>query len=109
MSSLFMDDRHITDPNEIREGWASYFKVIANPDDTQNNYNEEYREHVELNMLLLKNMCSNTDSEEDIVVPVELVHKIISGLRNGKVAYIKGLKSEHLKYRGEAVINYVSY
>ena len=43
MSSLFMDDKHITDPNEIREGWASYVKVIAYPDETQNNYNEEYR------------------------------------------------------------------
>ena len=52
-------------------------------------------------------MSSNPDSEEDIVVPVELVHKIISGFRNGKAADIKEL-SEHLKYGGEAVINYAS-
>ena len=52
LSSLFIGDRHITDPNEIREGWTSYFKDIANPDGTQNNYNEEYKEHVELNKLV---------------------------------------------------------
>lgn len=103
LSSLFVDDRHLTSDSEIREGWVSYFKNIASPENVENHYDNEYTSYIELNKLLIKGQC--VKEEELIQVPEELVGNVIKQSKNGKAADIRGLQSEHLKYGGDVVIN----
>ena len=53
LSSLHIEDRHVTSNSEIREGWAKYFKSIANPESPDNQSDKEYTIHIELNKVSL--------------------------------------------------------
>ena len=54
LSSLYIEDKQLTSDTEIREGWARYFKSIANPETADVQSDEEYTAHIELNKLLIK-------------------------------------------------------
>ena len=89
LSSLQFEDRHLTSrhltsDSEIREGWANYFKSIANPKTSDNQSDKEYTTHIELNKLLIKEQCKN-DSDE-IHVSDDIVRTVIKQSKSGKAA-----------------------
>ena len=76
LSSLYIEDKQLTSDTEIREGWARYFKSIANPETADVESDEEYTAHIELNKLLIKEQCKNDNNE--IHVSGDLVRSVIN-------------------------------
>ena len=106
LSSLHIEDRHLTSNSEIREGWAKYFKSIANPEFPDNQSDKEYTTHIELNKHLIKEQCKNDN--EDIIIPHDLVRTVLKQSKCGKAADIRGLQTEHIKFGGDALIEHVT-
>ena len=79
---------------------------IANPETSDNQSDKEYTTHIELNKLI-KEQCKNDDNEIH-VSDDDLVRTVIKQSKNGKAADIRGLQTEHLKFGGDALMDYVT-
>ncbi|MEW8548319.1 MAG: endonuclease/exonuclease/phosphatase family protein, partial [Candidatus Thiodiazotropha sp.] len=106
LSQLFVDDRHLTTEETIREGWATYFEKLATPKDDPL-YDQGFKNQVELDFNLICDICSRTqDSVQEI--SCETVEKIIKSLKNNKASDGSGITAEHLKYGGHPVTVFIT-
>ena len=99
-NQLYVDDRHLTTEEAIREGWAFYFEKLATPTDDPS-YDEAFKQQVDLDFNLICDFFSNLqDSVPEISceTAVETVEKIIKSLKNNKACDGTGMSAEHLKY-----------
>lgn len=96
---LVVDNQHLTSPNEIREGWATYFEELATPEIT-NVSDDKYDRQVEIDRLVMEDIAMRSNNP-DIVINTTEVSETIESLRNGKAADNMNISSEHLKYGGQ--------
>ena len=103
--SFFVDDRHLTTDEAIREGWASYFERLATPVD-DHTYDESF-EQVDLDFDLNWVICASLqDSVPEI--SSETAERIIKSLKNNRSCYGNGISAEHLKYGGKPVSVFIA-
>ena len=109
LSSLYIEDKlQLTSDKEIRERWARYFKIIANPETADVQSDEEYTARIKLNILLIKEQCKNDSNEIHVSGDLDLVRSVIKHSKSSKAADIRGLQTEHLKFGGEVLIDFVT-
>ena len=85
--TLLVDDRHITNDDDIREQWAVYFQNLGTP-----KVNDEY-----LVDLLEKARCIINSQPDILEVDNEFVKEAVQSLNSGKAADIFGITAEQLK------------
>ena len=82
LSQLFVDDRHLTTDEAIREGSASYFERLATPVD-DHTYDESFEQQVDLDFDLICDICASLqDSVPEI--SSETAERIIKSLKNNR-------------------------
>ena len=106
LSQLYVDDRHLTTEEAIREGWASYFEKLATPADNHT-YDDNFKQQVDLDFNLICDICSKLqDGLPEI--SCETVSGIIKTLKNNKAYDGTGISAEHLKYGGRSVSFFIA-
>ena len=86
-ATLLIDDLHITEEDDIREQWASYFHKLGTPKIT-----DAY-----LDELLEKARYLMKNNSTELVINVELVKEAVRSLNSGKADDICGISAEQLK------------
>ena len=107
LSQLYVDDRHLTTEEAIREGWASYFGKLATPADNYTLYDKTFKQQVDLDFNLICDIFANL---QDSVTEISCwtVEKIIKTLKNNKSCDGTGISAEHLKYGGRPVSAFIA-
>ena len=105
LNELVVNGEHLSDPDMIRQGWADYFKTLATPIENEN-FDENYKAHIELRKHLIQNVCENDKTETEISSGD--VQKVISSMKKNKAADKEGLTAEHFKYGGESLVQTVT-
>ena len=106
LSQLFVDDRHLTTDETIREGWAAYFERLATPVD-DHTYDESFEQQVDLDFDLICDICASLqDSVPEI--SSETAERIIKSLKNNRSCDGNGISAEHLKYGGKPVSIFIA-
>ncbi|KAK3085377.1 hypothetical protein FSP39_002384 [Pinctada imbricata] len=100
LSKLFIDDRHLEDKNEIREGWAKYFSDLSTP--TPDIGDEEYNKMIRDDVENIETICLESE-EGTINLSMENVVMKINGMKNGKSPDSNGISAEHLKFGGQTL------
>ena len=85
--TLLVDDRHITNDDDIREQWAAYFTNLGTP-----KVKDEY-----LADLLEKARCIVNSQSDSLIIDNDFVREAVQSLNSGKAADIFGVTAEQLK------------
>ena len=108
LSQLYVDDRHLTTEEAIREGWASYFEKLATLADNHT-YDDNFKQQVDLGFSLICDICSKLlDSLPEISCETVSGITIIKTLKNNKAYDGTGISAEHLKYGGRSVSFFIA-
>ena len=69
--------------------------------------NENYKEQVDNDIECIKSICE-TDPKQIISINIDEVQRMPSQLKNNKAADAMGLTSEHLKFGGQSLVNFLT-
>jgi hypothetical protein len=99
------DDRSITSlrsngtvfdgPDEILEGWATYFEGLGQPL-SEPTFDEQYRQMVETDITYIKQLCRERNPPQQPFTEQE-VSKAVTSQSNQKASDSEGISAEHLK------------
>ncbi|MCW4345464.1 MAG: reverse transcriptase domain-containing protein, partial [Candidatus Thiodiazotropha endolucinida] len=103
---LEYQDRTLTGPEEVANGFASHFEALATPaDDPQ--FDASYHSQVTLDKLLIEDICTNQESVYQPTTPLE-IEKIVQTFKNNKAQDLQGLSAEHLKFAPDVTYVHLS-
>lgn len=94
LNELIVNGETLSETNKIRQGWADYLKLLATPAENEN-FDESYKNHIQLRRHLIQNMCKN--DQIDIIISSSDVQEVISSMKNNAAADKEGLTAEHFK------------
>lgn len=105
-TALTVDGRLITDPEELCEAWASYFKELGTPT-SDPEYNDKFKERVEHDLSAIHRLF---EGRQPRIQPVteEETRRAIRKLNRRKAADPSGLRAEHLTESLETVASYLA-
>lgn len=104
---LIIEGTPLTNVEEIKDGWASHFKLLATSQDNRN-YDQKHLEQAQTDIQWLEALA--TENEEAITpTDPEEVRKAVFKLNNRKAPDHMGLTSEHLKHGGLPLFRQLSH
>lgn len=106
LQSLVVNGKECATPEEIRNGWAEHFQILATPQENPN-FDEEYKLMVDLDVEVIELLCREEESPISPVAQVE-VTSALKKLNNNKAADIMGLTSEHFKLAGMELTEFLT-
>ena len=94
----------ITDPDEVRKAWKTYFEMLYTPKDLPH-YDTAFKENIEHEVQQFIRDSFNKISHllERSITSHEIL-KVVSGLKNKKAPGFDGITAEHVKYGGQKLL-----
>lgn len=92
-------------PETICESWATHFEKLATPLECQN-FDNKHRELVKSDIQCIERIVSETYMPIEKISDQE-IKSSLSKLKTNEAADIINLTSEHFKFGGQALINYL--
>ena len=100
---LVLNDKNLTNENDILNGWFEYFKGLSTPDFNVDDFDlERLTLAQELNQIIED--LENRKSEPVTPVSIPEIEKSIKKMKTGKVMDSNGIASEHFKLDTEEII-----
>jgi hypothetical protein len=99
------NDTVITDPDEIRESWRSYFETLYSPK-CSNVYDEDFKLHVENSLQDI--ITESFEQDKKILQHPFTVSEILDvamSLKNKKAPGFDEVTAEHIKYGGDKLLS----
>ena len=106
LQSLLVNGKECDTPEEIRNGWAEHFQILATPQENPR-FDEEYKQMVDLDIDVIELLCREEESPISPVSQTE-VTSALKKLNNNKAVEIIGLSSEHFKLAGLELTEYLT-
>ena len=100
--TMFIDGKLSSDPDALREGWATYYEKLATPGDNPDWSAAALRDAEEI-VSSKSDRCVATP--RTVVFETEDVSTAIQRLNKGKAADLDGIRAEHLKDPSEKLID----
>ncbi|MEW8546334.1 MAG: reverse transcriptase family protein, partial [Candidatus Thiodiazotropha sp.] len=106
LHTLVVDGEECETQEQIREGWAAHFQQLATPLENPR-FDQDYKRLVDSDVEAIEAFCKEECSPMEPVSETE-VAAALKRLNNNKAVDIMGLTSEHLKFAGQEVIEFLT-
>jgi len=100
---LVLNDKNLTDENDILNGWFEYFKGLSTPDFNDDHFDLERLTLAQEQNQIIEDL-ENRKSEPVTPVSILEIEKSIKKMKTGKVMDSNGISSEHFKLDTEEII-----
>ena len=103
LSKLVIDDVHLTDDNDIREGWSKYFGVLSSVS-SDPRFDNEYRDRIDRDIIYTEKR-EMAERNNNMIIDIDTIKTVVKGMKNGKSPDGDVIMMEHLKYGGTALLS----
>jgi hypothetical protein len=99
---LQVDGETLKNDDDIREGWAKYFKDLGTPKDDPH-FDEDHKVHIEADVALFEMIAEELPQDMTPFTEHE-IRLAIKKMNSGKAADSSGLTAEHIQNAGAMIV-----